>query len=205
MIDLANLFGIAKNANDLFHNLKGKLLQQPDEAAAKLAAVFDEVTKIFLFTEAEAVNYLQLHVLPDRSNVVECRGVLLAMEGGQLRVKGEEVRGHCHKIGNIYKKHLKRWFHEILDPNEEYQVHMLFDNLSNMDDIMVQGLKSLCEWLQEEAYQTLNLIEDARIDDANAMIKAARAALLQPRREICEALRRLRALQAEFIAQSGAV
>jgi hypothetical protein len=135
---------------------------------------------------------------------VECRGVLLAMEGGQLMVKGEEARGHCHKIENIYKKHLKRWFHEVLDPNEEYQVRILFDNLSNMDDIMVQGLKSLCGWLQNEANETLNLIENERFDDANARIKSARAALLLPRRDISEALRQLRALQTDFIARSGA-
>jgi hypothetical protein len=205
MLNIANLLKVAKDASDLFNSLKDKLLHQPDEAAVKLAAVFDEVTKIFLFIDAETVSYLRLYVMPDRSNVVECRGVLLSMEGGQLMVKGEEARGHCHKIENIYKKHLKRWFHEILDPNEEYQVHILFDNLSNMDDIMVQGLKSLCEWLQNEAYETLNLIEDGRFDDANARIKAARAALLQPRRDISEALRKLRALHTDFIARSGAV
>jgi hypothetical protein len=205
VLTIGNLIKVAKDASDLFNNLKGKLLHQPDEAAVKLAEVFDEVTKIFLFIDAETVSYLRLYVMPDRSNVVECRGVLLAMEGGQLMVKGEEARGHCHKIENIYKKHLKRWFHEILDPNEEYQVHILFDNLSNMDDIMVQGLKSLCGWLQNEANETLNLIENERFDDANARIKSARAALLQPRRDISEALRQLRALQTDFIARSGAV
>jgi hypothetical protein len=70
---------------------------------------------------------------------------------------------------------------------------------------MVQGLKSLCEWLQNEAYETLNLIEEGRFDDANARIKTARAALLQPRRDVSEALRQLRALQTGFIARSGAV
>jgi energy-converting hydrogenase A subunit M len=205
MIDIANLLKTAKDANDLFSSLKKKLLAQPDEAALKLATVFEELTKIFLFIEAETVNYLCLYVRPDLSNVVECRRVLLAMEGGQLAVKGDEARGHCHKIENIYKKHLKRWFHELLEASEAEELRRLFDLLSNMDNYMVRGMQSACEWLQEEACETLNLIEDGKFDDANARIAAARLLVLQPRRDISESLRQLRALQADLIAASGTV
>jgi len=205
MIDIANLVTVAKESKDLFDNLKGKLLRQPDEAAVKLATVFDELTKIFLFIESETVNYLSLYVLPDRSNTVECRRLLLAMEGGQLRVKGDEARGHCHKIGNIYKKYLKRWFHELLDPWEESQLQALFDRLNNMDDYMIKGMESTCDWLQNEANLTLDLIENGRFDDANMRVRDARQSALQPRRDLSESLRLLRGLQADFIAASGTV
>ena len=66
-------------------------------------------------------------------------------------------------------------------------------------------MRSVCKWLQDEAHENLNLIDDARFDDVNARIKTARQVLLGPRREISEAVRQLRALQADFIAASGTV
>lgn len=205
-MDIGALLGIANEANSLFGSLKGKLLRQPDEAAAKLAAVFDELTKIFQFIETETVSYLSIHLLLDGSNIVECRKTLLAMEGGQLMVKGDEARGHCHKIENIYQKHLKRWFHELLNgSNEEDQLRQLFDKLSDMDDIMTRGMKSACDWLQNEAFQTLNDIETGQFAAANMRIATARGLVLPSRRENNEALRALRGLQADFIAASGTV
>jgi hypothetical protein len=205
MISIGNLLSAAKDASELFNGLKSKLLRQPDEAAIKLAAVFEEISKVFIFIEAETVNYLRLYISPDRTNIVECRGALLGLEAGLLAVKGDEARGHCHKIENIYKKYLKRWFHELLDEHEEEQLRHLFDRLGNMDDYMVEGVKSVCDWLQSDAHAVLNLIDDAQFDDANARIKAARQSLLAPRRAVSEAVRQLRALQADFIAASGAV
>jgi hypothetical protein len=84
MIDIWDLLKIAKDAKSLFDGVKGKLLGQPDEAAQKLALVFEEINKIFLFIDAAMVNYLRLYIAPDRSNVVDCRSVLLGIEGGQL-------------------------------------------------------------------------------------------------------------------------
>lgn len=204
-MDIISLLGIANEANNLFQSVKGKLLCQSDEAAAKLASVFDELTKILQFIETETVSYLSIQLLADGSNIVECRKTLLAMEGGQLMVKGDEARGHCHKIGNIYKKYLKRWFHELLEQSEEVQLRQLFDQLSNADDNMIRYLKSVCDWLQSEAHEILNQIEDGQFQSANAQITAARKSVLQDRRDINEALRMLRALQADFIAASGTV
>ena len=62
----------------------------------------------------------------------------------------------------------------LLNQEEKNQVGMLFDKLSNMDDYMVLGMSSVCEWLQEEAHDTFNLIEDGNFGDANARIKSAR-------------------------------
>jgi len=205
MIDIGNLLGVAKEASELFDRLKGKLLRQPDDAAIKLAVVFEEISKVFVFIEAEAVNYLRLYISPDRTNIVECRGVLLGIEAGVLAVKGDEARGHCHKIENVYKKYLRRWFHELLDEHEEKELRSLFDRLGTMDNCMVHGVKSVCDWLQSDAHAVLNLIDDGHFEEANARIKEARQSLLPPRRAVSEAVRQLRALQADFIAASGTV
>jgi hypothetical protein len=151
MIDIGDLLKIAKDAKSLFDGVKGKLLGQPDEAAQKLALVFEEINKIFLFIDAAMVNYLRLYIAPDRSNVVDCRSVLLGIEGGQLAIKGDEARGHCHKIQNIYNKFLQRWFNKLLNNNEQAELSYLFHKLGNMDDYMVRGLKTVCDWLQNKA------------------------------------------------------
>jgi hypothetical protein len=205
MFDLGDLLGIAKDVGELFSRLKEKLLRQPDEAAAKLADVLEELAKIFVFVDGEIVRFLSVYVLPDRSNIVNCRSTLLGMEGGHLAIKGDEARGHCHKIENIYNKHLQRWFHELLTQQESADLSYLFNRLNNADDNMVRALASVTDWLTQEAHNALNAIDDGQFDDANNRVRDARSAVHQTRRDISEALRTLRALQADFIAASGTV
>lgn len=205
MFDLTNLLSVAKDAGDLFSRLKGKLLGQPDEAAGKLADVLEEMSKIFVFVDAEIVRFLAIFIVPDRSNVIECRAVLLSMEGGSLAIKGDEARGHCHKIENIYIKYLRRWFNEVLDLQESADLSFLFNRLNNSDDYMVTGLESVTAWLTQQAETTLDLIDNGQFDDANTVIRTARATVQQTRRDISGALRALRGLQADFIAASGTV
>jgi len=205
MFDLTNLLSAAKDAGDLLSRLKGKLLGQPDEAAGKLADVLEEMSKIFVFVDAEIVRFLAIFIVPDRSNLIECRAVLLSMEGGSLAIKGDEARGHCHKIENIYTKYLRRWFNEVLDPQESADLSFLFNRLNNSDDYMVTGLESLTAWLTQQAETTLDLIDNGQFEDANTVIRTARATVRQTRRDISGALRALRGLQADFIAASGTV
>ena len=205
MFDLTNILSVAKDASDLLSRVKGKLLGQPDEAAGKLADVLEELSKIFVFVDSEIVRFLAIFIVPDRSNVIECRAVLLSMEGGGLAIKGDEARGHCHKIGNIYIKYLRRWFNEVLDPQESAELSLLFDRLNNSDDYMVTGLQSVTAWLTQQAETTLDLIDNGQFDDANIVIRTARATVKQNRRDISGALCALRGLQADFIAASGTV
>jgi hypothetical protein len=53
LFGIANLIGIAKDASNLFNGLKGKLLNQPDEAVVRFARVFDEPMRIFLLIDAQ--------------------------------------------------------------------------------------------------------------------------------------------------------
>ena len=70
-----------------------------------------------------------------------------------------EARGHCQKIGNIYDKYLKRWFHEVLDQNEAQQFDFLLDTLNTADSAMLYAMESVTRWLRDEAQQTLDQVD----------------------------------------------
>lgn len=209
MFDISGLLSNTELLGKLLSSVKSKLLKQPDEAAAKLADVLDEVSKIFEFIEAEMCNYLSIRFLPDMSNLRECHTALLALESKSLEIRGNQARGHCHKIANLYGKYLNRWFSTLLEPQEYQDLNQLFERLGTMDDYMVQGLDSATQWLTQEAHETLNLVDElvdeGKLDAANDRVKSARKEALGVRQEMAKALSGLRALQAQFIATSGAV
>ena len=189
----------------MFTRVKDKLLSNPSEASLKLAEVLDELSKILDFIENETVRYLEIVFLPDKSNFISCRSALLSLESGYVTIKGYEARGHCHKIMNIYEKYLSRWFSKVLDPNEADDFKNLFENMDSADMDMVYSIRSVTEILKQESEEILDLIDDNKLEDANAKIKAARKDLQQTRRNIVGALTELKLLQASFIASSQTV
>ncbi|HEY9284960.1 MAG TPA: hypothetical protein VIP46_16015 [Pyrinomonadaceae bacterium] len=195
VLDLADKLGIIQA-------VKGKLLRQPDEAADKLVIVLDELSKVFTTIEAELVRYLSLNFDPEE-NLADERETLLTLEGGQLAARVGEARGHCHKIDNIYHKHLQRWFHSVLNPGEAQLVEDVFIDLSNADGGFIRVLDELADWLTTQATETLDLVDSQQFDAANQRVRAARKEVLPVRRSIAKAQTDLRNLQAEFIQASG--
>lgn len=202
------LSSIISTANDiiaLFSTAKNKLLDNPEEASAKLADVLGELTLILDFIEKEMVRYLQIIFLPDKSNFIECRSTLLYLESGYTSVKGYEARGHCHKIMNIYKKYLNRWFSTVLDGNDAMQIEAAFDKMNSADDGMIDGINEITKWLKNEADTILQMADAEQLEAANQRIKAARLYLQPMRRSIVDALAQLKLLQAGFIVSSQTV
>jgi hypothetical protein len=204
-IDINAISSTVNSLDNLFARVKDKLLNNPSEASGKLAEVLDELSKILDFVEKEAVRYLEIIFLPDKSNFISCRSALLSLESGYVTIKGYEARGHCHKISNIYDKYLDRWFRKVLDINEANEFKRLFENMSIGDYDMVQSIESLTDILKQESQEILDLIDDNKLEDTNIKIKAARKDLQQTRRDIVNALAKLKLLQASFIASSQTV
>jgi hypothetical protein len=197
LVDLADKLGVIQA-------IKSKLLRQPDPAADKLVIVLAELSKVYGVIEAELVRYLSLY-FDAQQGFDEERTVLLSFEGGQLRMRVGEARGHCHKIWNIYQKYLERWFHDSLSPSEASTMKHLFESLTYADSQMLYALNELTNWLSEESSQTLNLIDAGNLDEANARVKGARKEILPARQAISKAMSDLMQLQADFIAASGKV
>lgn len=197
MIDLTSIIKLA-NELKLIQQVRGKLMRQNEPAAEKLAEVLDELAKMVSTLDDEIVRYLSLHF--NGENVVAGRSVLLGMEAGQSMVRMGEARGHCHKIGNIYDKYLKRWFHDVLDKSEAQQLHFLFDTLNTADSAVLDAMESVTRWLSEEAQQTLDLVDFNDLPGVNQRIWDARLQLRDARVQLTEAMSSLRSMQAEFIA-----
>lgn len=197
MIDLTSIIKLA-NELKLIQQVRGKLMRQNEPAAEKLAEVLDELAKMVSTLDDEIVRYLSLHF--NGENVVAGRSVLLGMEAGQSMVRMGEARGHCHKIGNIYDKYLKRWFHDVLDKSEAQQLHFLFDTLNTADSAVLDAMESVTRWLSEEAQQTLDLVDFNDLPGVNQRIRDARLQLRDARVQLTEAMSSLRSMQAEFIA-----
>lgn len=199
---------IIQTANELetlFTKVQHKLLNNPSEASSKLAEVLNELSLILEFIEKETVRYLEIIFLPDKSNFIQCRSALLALESGYVTIKGYEARGHCHKITNIYGKYLDRWFSKVLDNQEVIDMRNVFDRLNDADDIMVYQIGEITSWLQTEAEQILQLVDAEKLPEANDQIKRARLAVQQTRRNIVNALAQMKMLQASLIASAQTV
>ncbi len=195
LLDIADKIG-------LIDTVKKKLFRNPDAAADKLATVLDELSKIYSTLESELVRYLSLHFDPE-GELAQERQVLLALESGQLTVRMGEARGHCHKVWNIYRNHLERWFHQVLSPNEASDMQRLFETLSYGDSQMELAIHQLADWLGKAASETLNLVDDGKLAEAQQTVRAARREVLPARQAITQTLARLVLLQADFVAASG--
>lgn len=200
-----SILSTAKELESLFGRVKGKLLNNPTDASAKLAEVLGELSLILEFVEKETVRYLEIIFLPDKSNFIQCRSALLSLESGYVTIKGYEARGHCHKITNIYEKYLDRWFSKVLDAQEAQDIKFLFDRMNSADIDMIEGIKEITIWLKDESAAILQMVDADQLDTANQQIKSARLAVQQTRRDIVEALAQLKLLQASFIVSSQAV
>ena len=197
LIDLVDKLGVIQAVKD-------KLLRQPDPAADKLVVVLAELSKVYGVIEAELVRYLSLYFDPQQG-LHEERTILLTLEGGQLRMRVGEARGHCHKIWNIYEKYLERWFHDALTPDEASMMKNLFESLIYADSQMLYALDELTKWLSQESQETLSLVDAGKLDEANGRVRAARKEILPARQAISKAMSDLLQLQADFIAASGKV
>jgi hypothetical protein len=200
---ILNLTNLTERFYTAINLAKTNLLRQPDEATLKLADVLDELGKVFSFIEEETVRYLALYFLPDHQNYIECRTSLLKTESGTLAVKGNEARGHCHKISNIYDKHLRRWFHDRLSGAEAQEFQQIFDLLGDMDFHFIRAISTISDWLTEEARITLDMIDADDVQGANRRIRQARMDALPARQAVAGAMGQLRLLQAEFIQAAG--
>lgn len=198
---LDQILNLADKLN-LIETLKTKLLRQPQPAADKLVAVLGELSKIYGACDAELLRYLSLSFDP-AGNIAQERAVLLTLEGGQLSLRANEARGHCHKIWNIYDQHLRRWFHQVLARDEASAMQELFERLSYGDSQMELAIHELTSWLTREAEATLDLVDAGELDEANRRIRAARKEVHGIREAIARAMRELLKLQGDFIAASG--
>ena len=184
--------------------VKKKLARQPDVAAAKLAAVLEELQKTVMLFEVEVVPLLAMSLSPG-PELRRDMATLYSLESQSLWSRSGAARGHCHKIGNIYDRFLDPWFQRVtkLNATERGALKELFDELRDADNVMLDLLNRCTGWIADAALQVLDLLEKNQIDEANELLTRFRKDVLPVRRALAEVMHTLRDLEADFICMSG--
>jgi hypothetical protein len=186
--------------------LKSKLVKQPDVAAAKLATVLDELSKIYGSMNEELGIYLSLFFDDlDPEQLKREKTSLASLDEAEILIRMSEARGRCKKIYNIYKRYLRPWFDQILLPEERKDLNGLFRELSDIDSHMVDAINDIATWLAKEANETKDLVKRGDFESANKRIIEARRVIHPQRERIVEAMLQIRRLEGNFIEISGAV
>lgn len=195
LADLADKLGVIEAVKD-------KLVQQRDPAIEKFIIALEEISKLYSATESEISRYLSVWLEKGADNQEE-RELLLSLESGPLLLRWASARGHCHKLINIYDAHLNKWFARLLQPEELVQIQDLFREFAMVEGGFVENLDTLTRWLSEQASETLDLLDNGHIDEANAHTREARKAILPFRRQINQAMQGMLELQADLIEFLG--
>lgn len=128
---------------------------------------------------------------------------LLEVQGGRLLAEVERGRGHCHRIGAIYRTFLDKWFSKTLDPTDYVLVKEVFASLGIADEDMFRGLVDLARKLQAEADQVLDMIFTGRPEDARTQVRTAYVTLKPLRVQLGQAMAKLYSLRNEFVEMAG--
>ena len=201
LVNLADKLG-------LLQAVRGKLTRQPHPAAQELGTVLEEIAKVYEAILSELSKYLSIAFyqgqLPEQR--VLQRNELVELENStRVVIRLGDARGSCEKIMNIYDAFLHPWFSAELSPAETDMMHSLFRDLDKFDGIMLDAIQGFADWLSREATETLNLIDDDKVEEARQRILRTRKNVAPQRQEMLSAIRMLYDLQAEFIAVSGVV
>jgi ferritin-like metal-binding protein YciE len=204
VLDAATKLGGIVTSLGMLDSIKKKLVKQPDAAAAKLAAVLEELQKTLLTFESEVVPFLSINLGPGPDFRADL-ATLYRLEGQSLWARTNAARGHCGKIGNIYDNYLDPWFQRVvgLTDDETGTLSTVFDELKNTDGVMVDLLNKATAWLAAAAQQVTELFEQGKVAEANMAIAKYRVEILPVRRALAKTLGSLFELEADFLAASG--
>jgi hypothetical protein len=178
----------------LIGRLLSKLRAQPDLAALRLSAALDEIAKTYLAVSTAISTYIGVDPAEPAA-----RGQVQAIANHDLDWVVEQGRGHCHAIMNIYERYLRRWFEQVLDPNEQREYRDVFYELSGADSALFERLTGMVFQLADDAAITLQYILEDDPDQATQHIKATFKTLAPTQRALSQGMVEIYRLKNEFI------
>ena len=132
----------------------------------------------------------------------DARKILTDLEGGAAKVRVAESRGHSTKIRNIYNKFLDPFFQRVFQ-GENVQMSWLFNDIEDVDGVMIKFMNSMSDYLQQTAAETNRPFNSGDRVAAQQSIRDAAIEMRFVRKQLVDTLVHLRNLQADFIALSG--
>jgi CHASE3 domain sensor protein len=111
--------------------------------------------------------------------------------------------GDCQKISWIYDTYLNTWFADVLKPEESEELRKLFRELSESDSYMVDALMQTANWLQQEAEETVILIQQEDYEGAQRRVGAVWGQWTPLMEDLHRSSQRLWDLQRAFIESNN--
>ena len=196
-VDIADKLGILEA-------IKTRLIQRPDAAAVKLAAILQELAHVFELCDKEVSRFLSLS-FEEATAMDETKRILIEFEVAALSARMHSVRAAVSRLDNIYDRYLHTWFDRLMDDEETGLVHDLFYRMGSDEADTLDLLSELTQLLSSESSALLDMLDSRRIPEAKARLAILREQLLPGRKAISRLMAGLFALEAEFIQRSGAV
>jgi hypothetical protein len=186
--------------------VKGKLFRQTGEARDRLGVVLVDLENTYSALNSELSRYLGVIFDPtaplyDPANARQ-REKLLDLEGGTIRARVEVVRVRCSEIQQIYWDNLRRWFADLLQPDEAARLEKAFDALGSFDVTLTTGITSLAEWIATHATEVLELVDAGQLAEANDELKQQHTAVRPLRSQLTDIVLTLQRLSAEAMGQA---
>jgi hypothetical protein len=188
---------------ELIKKYASKLKADPDKAATDLAQALTEIEKSCRVLDDAISKYLSMGFQRDAFDAGST--FLFDVSGGRLLKSVEDGRGSCHKMSNIYKNSLNRWFERVFknDSHAMGELNRLFEQLGYADGDMFDRMVQLASDLQMSATEAITLSAQGKLDEARDHVRASFGDLNPLRVRINELMAKLYSLRAEFIAIAG--
>jgi hypothetical protein len=133
-----------------------KLPPDRDSAAHELRQALGEIVKTYLAVQVAIRGYMSLAAFPD--TLEQARADLLKVSDGSLRTEIHYARGDCHRIWEIYQKHLDRWFGKVLNNTDQVIVRGIFQVFASADSDAFAAMEEVSDFLKCEAQHVLTFI-----------------------------------------------
>lgn len=181
----------------LLERIMAKLINSPDQAAAKLDVVFRELQTSYLMLDHALVDICSLEFdAPD--DISDQRRFLEFLQGAPFLIEMAKAHGHCHRIGQVYDRYLRGWFGRVLSSDEFAETEALFWEMSGADKLWVSMLENAAKQLQEIGRPILSRLDSDDLEGARRLVEALRDELRSMRRVLARDLQTLFQLQTKF-------
>jgi hypothetical protein len=190
-----------KDIVEAFGKVKAKLTATPKAAARDLVVALDHVYATFLAVASEIAAFQALGASVD--GLRDRAPSLPQLQGGILRTRVRNAKGHSTVIGNIYRTHLDAWFRGELSQVDYFMAKSGFEMLGNADRTLFDDMLAVADTISTEASAVEDLTLEDRWEEARARVLASRQDLRALERVLGDTMDLLSDLKVEFIALSG--
>jgi chemotaxis protein histidine kinase CheA len=190
--DVADKLGI-------FQKLFAKLIGDPNTAARQLNLALFEIRKTMGSLRDTILEITYLGV-PDQ-DVDDVRRALDRIQGGELFADVIRAKGSCHKICNIYHRHLKAWFKDVVFPDEAESLRLLFEELCDSDGWAVQAAEVVLQQAKPLVEKIRGLLQKGKLGDAQKTVAEFEEDLRPQLKKIQAAIEEMFKLENQFIEQ----